>query len=184
MIDITTSKSKQELEGILLLQKANLARTLSHELIQSQGFVTVDHSFEQLESLNNFEQHVIAKDGDRVIAYLLAMTEHSRNDIPVLIPMFDSFTSVKYKGKPVCEYNYIVVGQVCVATGYRGMGILDECYTTYRRLFSGRYDFAITEIVHSNLRSLRAHKRVGFEVIHSYRDADDTEWSIVVWDWN
>ena len=83
MIVYTTANSKNDLEGILKLQKANLALSLTKEEIQNQGFVTVDHSYDQLEKLNDQEKHVIAKDIEKVIGYLLAMTKRSRFDIPV-----------------------------------------------------------------------------------------------------
>jgi len=89
MILYTTANSKNDLEGILNLQKRNLAPGLTKDEIQTQGFVTVDHSFEQLEMLNNYEKHMIAKDNEKLIGYLLAMTKRSRFDIPVLVPMFD-----------------------------------------------------------------------------------------------
>jgi RimJ/RimL family protein N-acetyltransferase len=36
----------------------------------------------------------------------------------------------------------------------------------------------VTEVSTSNTRSLRAHARVGFEVVTTYRDATD-EWAVV-----
>jgi hypothetical protein len=48
MIVYTTANSKNDLEGILKLQKANLALSLTKEEIQNEGFVTVDHYYDQL----------------------------------------------------------------------------------------------------------------------------------------
>lgn len=183
MISYTTSTTDQELLGILALQKANLADGLTAAEIESQGFVTVTHSFAELKKLNDVENHIIAKDGDSIIAYLLAMTQHSRFDIPVLIPMFEMFTQLLFSDKPISSYNYMAVGQVCVDKNYRGVGILDNCYAAYKNRFKEKYDFAITEIVCTNLRSLNAHKRIGFKEIHRYNASNNTEWSIVVWDW-
>jgi L-amino acid N-acyltransferase YncA len=183
MITFTTAGSKNDLDGILALQKANLARGLAADEIQSQGFVTVDHTYEQLEQLNDYEKHVIAKDSNKVIAYVLAMTQQSRNDIPILVPMFEIFDRVLYKGKKITEYNYLLVGQVCVYKAYRGQGIFDKCYAAYKKFYGSKYDFAITEIATSNQRSLNAHFRVGFKVIHSYIGPEGTEWEVVVWEW-
>ena len=183
MILYTTAASKNDLKGILNLQKRNLARGLTKDEIQSQGFVTVDHSFEQLEVLNNYEKHVIAKDNEKLIGYLLAMTKRSRLDIAVLVPMFELFDTLPYNGKLVSEYNYLVVGQVCIDKAYRGQGILDHCYETYRQHYGSKYDFAITEIAATNSRSLKAHERVGFKKINTYVSPDQTEWSVVLWDW-
>ena len=88
-----------------------------------------------------------------------------------------------FRGKPVSAYNYLVVGQVCVDKDYRGRRILDECYAAYRNIFSKSYDFAITEIDCRNLRSIKAHKRIGFTELHTYASTDKKEWSVVIWDW-
>ncbi len=183
MIVYTTSQNDNDLTGILSLQKANLARNLDKEEIETQGFVTVLHRLVDLQKMNDIEQHIIAKDNDTVIAYLLAMTERSKFDIPVLVPMFELFESIQYKNKLLSQYNYMVVGQVCVDKKYRGQGVLDKCYDLYVKTFRQRYDFAVTEIATSNQRSLNAHKRIGFKIIHEYVAPDEERWAIVVLDW-
>lgn len=179
----TTSKSKKDLSGIIELQKNNLAVNLTTDEILSQGFVTVIHSLEDLQHMNAIEQHIICKDDEIVVAYLLAMTPQSQKDIPVLIPMFELFKTVLHKGKAVSLYNYIVVGQVCVDKAYRGQGILDKCYEAYKKQFERKYDFAVTEIATRNLRSIKAHQRIGFTEVHQYTSPDNEEWSIVIWQW-
>jgi len=183
MIKYTSTENDADLEGILRLQKINLAASLQADEILSQGFVTVDHSYDQLKRLNDFEKHIIVKDNDRVIGYLLAMTKDCRSDIPVLIPMFTEFDNINHAGKKISEYNYIAVGQVCIDKQYRGIGILDECYKYYKNCYSSKYDFAITEIARNNQRSLKAHSRIGFKEIYTFITPDHTEWVVVLWDW-
>src|ERR1700704_375903 len=115
MIVYTAAKTNDEILQIIELQKNNLPQNLTDEQIATQGYVTVVHSFEILKRMNTIEQSIIAKENDRVIGYILAMTEESKNDIPVLIPMFDAFDTVTYNNKKIAEYKYIIVGQVCVA---------------------------------------------------------------------
>lgn len=184
MIQYTSAKTQDDLKGILTLQQQNLATALSDEEKNSQGFVTVVHSLESLQRLNNIENHIIVKEGKSVIAYLLAMTVWSKEDIPVLRPMFAVFEELSFIGKPLYYFRYIVVGQVCVDKRYRGTGVLDNCYAFYRTTFQPDYDFAITEIDATNLRSLAAHKRIGFQELHRYTAPDGKEWVIVLWDWN
>jgi ribosomal protein S18 acetylase RimI-like enzyme len=183
MIIYKTADKQSELEGILSLQKINLTESLSTEEVQSQGFVTVNHTYEQLKKLNDYEKHIIAKDGDKVIGYTLAMTQNSKSDIPILIPMFNIFNEVMYAGKKINAYTYIVVGQVCIDKAYRGQGIVDNCYTAYKKHYRNKYDFAITEIADTNVRSLNAHYRIGFKEIETYKGPDSTKWVIVLWDW-
>ncbi|WP_192349276.1 GNAT family N-acetyltransferase [Algoriphagus sp. Y33] len=182
MITLTQSKSKADLQGIIDLQKANLSTQISIDEKESQGFVFVRHSLEDLAKLNAIEAHIIARDGNYIAAYILAMTKASKADIPQLVPMFYQFDEIEYMGKKVSGYNYIAVGQVCIGKSYRGGGLFDKCYEKYKEVFEEKYDFAITEISTSNLRSIRAHLRIGFEVIHTFHDNVE-EWNIVIWDW-
>jgi hypothetical protein len=183
LIIYSTCDSLKDLEGIYSLQKNNLPGRLTADEIRDQGFVTVDHSLDLLEKLNIIEKHVIAREDDNVIGYVLAMTQQSRFDVHVLIPMFEQFEFVLFKGKLLSLYNYIIVGQVCIDKLYRGLGIFDHCYETYKKCYGEKYDFAITEIASHNLRSRHAHKRIGFEEVHTYTGPDNVEWVIVIWDW-
>jgi hypothetical protein len=47
-----------------------------------------------------------------------------------------------------------------------------------------KYTFAVTEIASSNLRSLSAHRRVGFQTIHEYKAPDGENWCIVLLEWD
>ncbi len=183
MITYSTSTSTSDLQGILSLQQQNLAVNLSPDEVLSQGFVTVTHRLEDLSRMNEIEAHVVAKDGEQVIGYLLAMTVQSKADFPVLIPMFELFERIQFREKPVAACHYLVVGQVCVDKNYRGQGILDQCYEAYKNRFKDKYDFAITEIAIKNQRSIKAHNRIGFREIHRYKAPDGVEWSVVVWEW-
>jgi|SRR5690554_162018 len=184
MITYTTAKNEDELRGILALQKANLKKNLSEEEIKRDGFVTVDHTYELLNKLHDIAPHIIAKDKSEVVGYVLAMTKKSRFDIPIIFPMFEEFDNIVFKGKTVSDYNYMVVGQACIHKDYRGRGLVENCFRKYKETFADRYDFSITEIAMSNKRSLYAHRKVGYEVVHTYTDPEQNEWAIVIWDWN
>lgn len=183
MIAYTTAKTDEDIQSIIELQKHNLPQNLTEEQMHSQGFVTVVHSFEALHKMNSIEQSIVATNNDEIIGYLLAMTPASKSDIPVLVPMFDAFDNVVYDQKKISGYTYIVVGQVCIAEGWRGKGILDDCYTAYKNHFKSKYEFAITEINSTNKRSIKAHERIGFKLVHSYSDPEGVEWNVVLWDW-
>ncbi len=179
----TKAVTSSDLEKILALQKRNLAFSLTREEINEQGFVTVDHSYAQLHKLNELEKHVVAKYRGEVVGYLLAMTPQSRCEIPILKPMFAEFGKLSYDGKNIADYRYLVVGQVCIEKAFRGKGVLDDCYTAYRDFYGDNYDFAITEIAATNLRSLKAHRRVGFVELATYKGPDNIFWVVVLWDW-
>ena len=179
----TTSKSDMDLLGILELQGKNHPANLTAEEISTQGFITVLQSLENLRNLSDIQPHIICKHNGKIVAYLLTITAKSKNELPVLIPMFKIFETLIFKEKSISEYKYVVVGQVCVDKNYRGMGILDKCYSEYKRHLKDKYDFAITEISSRNTRSIKAHKRIGFTEIYKYTSQNLEEWSVVVLEW-
>lgn len=183
MLTFKTATTDQELRQILDLQQQNLAKNLSPAEALEQGFLTVEHDFDLLKKMNDLENAAIAKENDQVVGFLLAMTRALRHDIPILVPMFDVFDNLTYQGRKLQDYQYIVVGQACIAASHRGTGAFDQCYQVYKYFLKDKYDFTITEISKRNQRSLRAHKRVGFEVIHDFVAPDGEAWDIVLWDW-
>lgn len=180
-IRFTTISSDDDVRQVLALQQANLSTQVSADVATSQGFVTVQHDFDLLKQMNEAIPQVIAKDGDQVAGYALVMLPSFQDLIPVLKPMFALFDSLDFRGKKVADYQYYVMGQICVAEGYRGAGIFDGLYHKHRDLYLSQFDFVATEIATRNTRSIRAHERVGFQTIHSFQDETDL-WEIVVWD--
>ena len=184
MITITTVQSDADVQGILTLQKANLRQNISADVQTSQGFVTVRHDPAVLTRMNQAAPSVIAKDGDTVVGYALTMLPEFEADVPELLPLFDLIDTLAYNEKPLRTYAWYVMGQVCVADGYRGQQIFDRLYTHHREVYGDRYELLITDISTRNTRSMRAHTRVGFEPVHEFHDAAIGEtWVVVVWDW-
>jgi ribosomal protein S18 acetylase RimI-like enzyme len=182
MLNVTIASGTQDLQQILKLQKKNLIRNLSKEEIQSQGFVTVDHSLEVLEKMNQLAPSVIIKDQEQVVAYALTMLCESKDLVPELESMFERLASLQWKNKQLNAYSYYVMGQICIDKDYRGQGLFDQLYQKHREVYQSRFHFIVTEVATRNLRSLKAHLRVGFETINTYTDELD-EWAVVVWDW-
>ncbi len=151
--------------------------------MESQGFVTVEHSFDIMKTMNEAAPSIIATSDNVVVGYNLAMLRQFRNLIPVLVPMFDMIDELEYHGKKLKDINYIVCGQVCVAESQRGKGVFQGMYQYYRHIYSSDYEVIITEIASLNHRSLRAHAKVGFATLHTYRAPDGVDWDIVLWEW-
>ena len=117
------------------------------------------------------------------MAYILAMTKDTKEELPILKNMFQKFDEVIYREKVISAYNYIVIGQVCVDKEYRSRGVLEACYNLYRDSFKNDYDFAVTLISNRNARSLNAHKKIGFKIIHTYTSQEGELWNMVILDW-
>jgi ribosomal protein S18 acetylase RimI-like enzyme len=169
---------REELEQLLRLQAANLRDHVSPEQAAREGFVTVAHTLDVLERMHALAPSVIAKDGERLAGYALVMPVEARTFVPILEPMFQLLETLSWRGRPLREYRYYVMGQVCVAEEYRGQGVFDALYREHRASYGARFDCTVTEVATRNTRSMRAHARVGFEVIETYRDATD-EWAVI-----
>jgi len=182
-ITFTSLKTDREIQQLLDLQQSNLIKNISEAVANDQGFVTVVHNFDLLSRMNRAFPQIIAKDDDAIVGYALVMPETFRFDIPVLTTMFELLDKLEYKGKLIKDTKYYVMGQICVAEDYRGKGIFDGLYAKHKSEISDRFELCVTEIAKRNLRSLAAHKRVGFEIIHEYFDITYPElWEVVAWD--
>lgn len=181
-MEIKLLESEEELLGILKLQEENYVKNIPSEQKESNGFVTVKHDLPLLQKMNDAVQQIIAIEEERVIAYALVMRKELRDAIPVLVPMFDMFNQIEYQGKKLSEHSFYVMGQICIAASHRGSGLFQALYTKHKEVYSDKFDLCITEVSSSNLRSMKAHEKVGFQTIHTFSDKTD-EWNILVWDW-
>ena len=172
-----------ELEQIIALSHKNLRKNISEEDQPVSGFITWMYSLELLRQMNAQHPHVIAKDKGKVIGYALVALKEASVFHRDLKAMINHLETLNYGHKNLGDYNYYVMGQVCVDNAYRGKGVFSMLYEEHKRLFRSKYDFVITEISPINKRSIAAHEKTGFKTIHTYRDNLD-EWNVVLWDWN
>ena len=182
MLTLTTVADTTELEEILQMQQKNLQQNIDDVEMQTQGFVTMVHTLDVLQKMHALAPSVIAKDKGKVVGYALVMLRECRELFPPLEPMFNNFDNLQYKERPLNHYRYYVMGQVCIDKQYRRTGLFDQLYQKHKEIYSPNYDFIMTEVSTRNLRSLRAHERVGFEIINTYSD-DLDEWAVVLWNW-
>ncbi|MFP2995531.1 GNAT family N-acetyltransferase [Spongiivirga sp. MCCC 1A20706] len=175
MISYCKAYTDNELHQILRLQSENLKDQIDQNKQLSDGFVTLKHEFSLLKRMNDACPHIIAKDEDRVVGFTLSMLVDFKEDIPLLDGMF------KMADRLFPDRRYLVMGQVCVDEHYRGKGVFRDLYTHMRECYRNQYDPLITIVAKQNIRSLNAHKAVGFNVIESN---DEVDWMFIVWEWN
>lgn len=174
MITYKQANSAIELEQILALQQANLPRNLTKEEKTTQGFVTVEHSFELLKEMNNECPHTIAINNGKVVGYALSMHPKFAQEIKVLKPMFHEIHKVIGTSTA-----YMIMGQICIAKSHRGKGIFRGLYSNMKALIPKTFTKIITEVDAKNIRSMSAHQAIGFIELKRYW-ADDKEWSLIV----
>ncbi|MCP3161496.1 GNAT family N-acetyltransferase [Myxococcus qinghaiensis] len=181
--DVTSVRSPTELPRILDLQRKNLPKAISTDEMRAQGFVTVEHDVSALERMHALAPSIIASHEGELVGYALTMPRECRALMPLLVPMFDLLDTLEYQGRPLTEQRFYVMGQVCIDKAHRGKGLFEQLYDKHRELYRERFDLLVTEVSTRNTRSMRAHERVGFKPLHTYRDATD-EWAVVAWDWS
>ncbi|WP_242203788.1 GNAT family N-acetyltransferase [Aestuariivivens insulae] len=166
-------KTAQELNQILELQQSNLPQNLANIEKETEGFVTVTHSFELLKQMNDACPHIIAKYNGKVIGYALCMTTDFKVKIPVLIPMFNEIESVIPK-----HLSYVIMGQICIDKTARGQGVFRGLYQFMAQELKNDFKAIITEVDIKNTRSLNAHKAVGFKPLKNYT-SNSQIWEVI-----
>lgn len=180
---VKIASTDAELEGILKLQSLNLKRNVEQPERDKEGFVTLQHDLELLNYISGFMGQVVAVSEEKgeVVGYALAKPIAVRDRIPLLKDLVEKLSVVEYKGSPLVEDEYYMIGQVCVAQECRGTGVFGALYGKHKEVFADEYKYCVTAVSTSNPRSLRAHVKVGFEVIHTFDDPQDT-WSVILLD--
>jgi len=171
-----------ELEGIQKLQQENLKKNLTDQEADAQGFVTAEYSLEFLRKMHAGSPSVIAKDGDQVVGYALVTVKAVRHDHDLLGDLFNTIDSLRYHNQSLKNARYVVVGQLCVAANYRGLGLVQQMYQQFKISLSDTFDYCITDVAQDNPRSLKAHLKTGFHLIDTLHYGG-LGWDIVLWDW-
>jgi len=180
MIRYTKASDDTHLEAIIQLQSQNLPTNISQQEADNQGFVTLQHDVDLLRRMNQPFPHIVALDDDQVVGYALVMLRLLEKEIPLLVPMFEHINPLVYAEKPLGEQSYFIMGQVCIAKSHRSQGLFEGLYQKLKEQMSPHFDYIVTEISSRNLRSQRAHFRIGFELIKEYQAPNGASWMIVL----
>jgi len=181
MVQIQIATTDQELVGILNLQKANLRKNISDEEALSQGFLMAEYDLPFLQKLNEVSPGIIAKDGDAVVGYSLVALPKTARQHPLLADLVQNIERCVFHGNPI--ENYVIVAQLCVSKDYRGQDLVQKLYGSFRDYYADKYTYCVTDVAQANARSLKAHKKRGFQVIDTL-SYGGIGWDIVLWDWN
>jgi len=182
MVTIKRVTEPSELEGIKKLQEENLKKNLTAEQAELEGFVTADYSIDFLQQLHGENPSVIAKDKERVVGYALVALPAARHQHALLADLFDAIDTIEYDNQLLRNSKYVVVGQLCIARGYRGTGLLQKMYQYYKESLMMEFDYCITDVAENNPRSLKAHQKSGFQIIATLKYGG-LDWNIILWDW-
>ncbi|MDD2487682.1 MAG: GNAT family N-acetyltransferase [Candidatus Gracilibacteria bacterium] len=171
-----------DLQGIIDLQRKNLAFIVSDETKENDGFVSIETNIDLLSDISNDIGIIVAKYKKKVIGYLFAVTVGISKKMPILDKFVEDIGQYEYMGKNVDKYRYCILGQICIDNEHRGMGIFEKLYASFIDNLKGDYDIGIGGICSNNPRSLHVHmKKLGLEVVSEYSEGGK-QWYIVVLD--
>lgn len=174
--------SPHHLPAVLQLQQANLRRHLSADEAATEGFVTAEYELDFLLALHHTAPSVVALHQQQVVGYALVAPPAVSAQHPLLAHLIHAIEACSYRQQPIGREQYVMVGQLCVAKGWRGQRLAEAMYQFFKQQYSGQYAYCCTDVALENQRSLRAHLRCGFQEVGILAYAGQ-QWSIVCWPW-
>ena len=180
---VTLQSKPSEIQGIKNLQNACQINNISEEEAKSEGFVTATYTIDFLTHMNQCTPSVVALDQNQVVGYALVCDKQSYGHHPLLDDLFNQVDSLKFNGIELKNTNYILVGQLCVAKSHRGTGLVQRMYHHFKEKYANTYSYLITDVDERNVRSIKAHQKTGFEIIHTIFYGE-SNWHVILWDWN
>ena len=158
----------KDIPAISALQQKYHVSTIKEE-DKSDGFVTTLFTEIQFKEIIEKENGLfIALDGEKVVGYAMAASWEYWSEWPMFQHMIKDLTNTQYLGKTLSLENSYQYGPICIDKSYRGTDTLPNLFEYSRREMNKRYPILITFINHINPRSLRAHEKLGLEIIKSF----------------
>lgn len=179
---ICLATTDREIQEIRDLQEINLKDNVSSENRLSDGFLTAKYELDFLKAMNDFTPAIIAKQNGVVVGYALATDQSLLTQHPLLNDLGTQINKIPFGGKLIGDFDYLVVGQLCVAKEVRGQGLAQKLYAHFKTTYQERYSFTATDVDRSNLASLNTHLKVGFKVVSTLQYGN-SDWHVVIWDW-
>lgn len=171
MIELKVAKNEDIESTLKLHQKYQIDYIREED--KADGFVTTPFSYEELQSLIEKEQGLfIAKDGDRVVAYVMAASWQFWSAWPMFAYMIQHMGDDKYLGQNLTVDNSYQYGPICIDKEYRGSGLLEDIFDFARIQMAKRYPILVTFINKINTRSYAAHKKLGLEIVKEFEYND------------
>ena len=182
MITVCLTTTDREIQGIRDLQEANLKENIALEKRSVDGFLTAKYSLDFLKAMNKSTPAIIAKQSGEVVGYALATNRSLLGQHPLLKDLSIQINKIPFGDKAIGDFDYLVVGQLCVAKQVRGQGLAQRLYAHFKTTYQEQYPFSVTDVDQGNLASLKTHLKVGFQVVSTLQYGN-SNWHVVIWDW-
>lgn len=162
------SGRSQDIPGVARLQQRYHVKTIK-EADRADGFVTTLFTESQFQELIANENGLaVALDGEKVVGYAMAASWQYWSVWPLFQHMIDDLASCRYRGRRLSTENSYQYGPICIDKDYRGGQVLPNLFEFSRRQLAARFPILITFINQNNPRSLRAHSKLGLEIVKPF----------------
>jgi hypothetical protein len=172
-----------DIDGILALQELYLVSNLSEEE-KASGFVTTPFSISQLTQVIGQEGLFIAKDNNKIIAYIFAGGWDFFSQWPIFEYMTTLFPDLKFLDFDINTINSFQYGPICIDKAYRGKGLITPLFEFMRIHIVKRYPLALTFINKTNIPSTKAHtEKLKWTIIADFQ-FNNNNYFILAYDMN
>jgi L-amino acid N-acyltransferase YncA len=172
----------EDLEEVLRLQQANHHKNVSAADKLNEGFVSVETDLKTLKRINKMTGIVVADANGKVVGYELPLTPDEAGKIPLLIPFIERILKLKYAGRDVKDFRWLIEGQILVDKQHKGRGVAEGLHRRFVEMLKPNYDLIITEVSDQNPRSLHVHtKKLGLSIVQQY-SAEGRNWYVLLQD--
>jgi predicted GNAT family N-acyltransferase len=159
---ICLATTNREIQEIRDLQEVNLKENVTAENSLSDGFLSAKYELYFLKAMNDLTQAIIAKQKRVLVGYALATDRSLLAQHPLLNDLGTQINKIPFGVKFIGDFDYLVVGQLCVEKEVRGRGLAQDIYAQFKATYENQYHFADTDVDRENLASLKTHLKVGF----------------------
>lgn len=158
----------EDIPKVQALQEKYHVSTISEE-DKADGFVTTLFTEKQFQEIIEKENGLfIATDGDEIVAYAMAASWEYWSAWPLFEYMIKDLPSTTYLGETLSTENSYQYGPIAIDKKYRSSEVLPNLFEYSRKEMKKRYPILITFINHINPRSLKAHTKLGLDIIKNF----------------
>jgi len=169
----------EDIDATLKLHAKYQLDTIKEE-DKKDGFVTTAFTKEELTQLIEQEQGLfIAKEGDEVLAYVMAASWQFWSKWAMFQYMIKGLPKLEYMGETLTVDNSYQYGPICIDKSVRSTEVLKEIFNFSLGHMSKRYPILVTFVNQINPRSYQAHKRkLGLDVIQEFEFNGNRYWEL------
>lgn len=157
-----------DIDGLLSLQEMYLVANLSQEE-KASGFVTTRFTSAQLLEVIEKGELFIAKDNNKIIAYIFAGSWDFFKQWPIFNYMCSLLAELTFLDFDITTANSFQYGPICIHKEYRSKGLITPLFEFMRTHMVQKYPLSLTFINKINIPSTKAHiEKIKWSIIGDF----------------